>query len=554
MPTTLSFPVFCLTSDVDWASDDAVREFLALTSRYGIVPTIFATHPSQLLQDAQNGRTIDLGVHPNFLPGSSHGDDALSVIDHMCRLFPDATAFRAHAYFDNSVIATEMVRRGFTHDSNLGLYLQHNLVPLSHWSGLVRFPVFWEDDVHWMHTGGDWDVDRYLDDFLSPGLKIINVHPFSVAANIPNGDAYQSLKHRIATANADEIAAIRGEGAGVGTFLQQLLDALSARGERFYTLAELYHELVPNQLRPLADPAAGRQTEHTDKEHARYWTMSDQGRQELLRQDYEQRAATDPYATSRDVHLRELEIDSIQKQLGVKGRVLDLGCGNGYTLISLARNLTDWKMTGVDFSANLIAGAEALLEDAKSELRSTPQFMCADAIAYVEESEDDSIDYVITERFLINLPSKDHQREMLKQIYRILSPGGTLLMCEGEHEGFDQLNDLRENLGLLRVPATSKDNISPIRFNEQEVARLTSDIGFEHNDKLGYTTYFIISRVLHPLLSAPLAPRFDARINELARQIQQQLPYRPGYGSNVLWLLQKPRLTASDAADGQLHR
>jgi hypothetical protein len=72
-----------------------------------------------------------------------------------------------------------------------------------------------------------------------------------------------------------------------------------------------------------------------------------------------------------------------------------------------------------------------------------------------------------------------------------------------------------------------------------------SNIGFECADKLGYSQYFLVSRVLHPLLAAPQEPRFDAPINEKARQMQQQLPYEPGYGSNVLWVLEKPQSTGS---------
>jgi len=48
-----------------------------------------------------------------------------------------------------------------------------------------------------------------------------------------------------------------------------------------------------------------------------------------------------------------------------------------------------------------------------------------------------------------------------------------------------------------------------------------------------------MARVLHPLLVQPQRPRFDARINELAKEIQIHLPFEPGCGSNTLWILEK---------------
>jgi hypothetical protein len=112
-------------------------------------------------------------------------------------------------------------------------------------------------------------------------------------------------------------------------------------------------------------------------------------------------------------------------------------------------------------------------------------------------------------------------------------------MCEGSDVGFECLNDLREAVGLSRIPATSADNITAIRFNDEEIEHYARGLGFTVRQKLGYSTYFVISRVLHPLLVRPQRPRFDAPINELARRIQLHTPLEPGYGGNTLWVLEK---------------
>jgi SAM-dependent methyltransferase len=137
------------------------------------------------------------------------------------------------------------------------------------------------------------------------------------------------------------------------------------------------------------------------------------------------------------------------------------------------------------------------------------------------------------------MPSEQIQRDLVAEIHRILTPGGRLLMCEGSQDGFDALNDLRHAVGVDRIPATSADNVSALRFKDSEIEAYAAGLGFSVRSKLGFAQFFIMARALHPLLVQPQSPRFDARINELAKEIQMHLPFEPGYGSNTLWILEK---------------
>ena len=190
----INAPLFCLTSDVDWASDYCISELLQFARSLEIAPTIFATHTTPELSSG-----VEVGVHPNFLPGSSHGPDRASVINHMLGAFPQAKAYRSHHFVDSSDISYEMFQRGLVYDSNLCLPLQDGIVPLQMGSGPIRFPVFWEDDVHSSTNPSDWRVESYLERFTTEGLKIINVHPFFFAANIPNQEYYDKVKQHIKT-------------------------------------------------------------------------------------------------------------------------------------------------------------------------------------------------------------------------------------------------------------------------------------------------------------------------------------------------------------------
>jgi hypothetical protein len=238
LPDWRNEPVFALTSDTDWASEFAIERLLAFAGEREIRPTVFVTHKSAALQTANSAGTVDLGIHPNFLPGSSHGADVDAVIAHSFDLVPNTRLWRSHAFVDGTHVALKLHGAGIRIDSNVCLYLQRGLTPLEHWVGIRRFPVFWEDDVHW-HRGGAWSLAPYRDDFFSPGLKVVNVHPFIFALNVPDDRFYQSVKTHIPKLDADSAAKLRWRGPGPADFLAELTEAVASSGRRWYTLPEL---------------------------------------------------------------------------------------------------------------------------------------------------------------------------------------------------------------------------------------------------------------------------------------------------------------------------
>jgi ubiquinone/menaquinone biosynthesis C-methylase UbiE len=123
-------------------------------------------------------------------------------------------------------------------------------------------------------------------------------------------------------------------------------------------------------------------------------------------------------------------------------------------LCALGTFLDCWKMVGIDFAESLIRGAQAILTEYGRSLRSAPEFILGDAIAYIQSLPDSSVDCMLTERFLQNRPSRASQYEVIREAKRVLRPGGGLLMCEGSQGGFAALNDLRESVELSCIPAS----------------------------------------------------------------------------------------------------
>jgi SAM-dependent methyltransferase len=322
----------------------------------------------------------------------------------------------------------------------------------------------------------------------------------------------------------------------VRTFLCELIPRLRQDGIAFHTLSEVYQA----HKSALANPDAGRTERVSSAQYHAYRQGDEAAKQSALRDLYGGRNAADRYATSRDYNLRELEISAIANELKQEtpGRLIDFGCGNGYTLISLAHALKGWKFEGIDFTPSLIEGAHLLAAET-TFTDNAPQFFCADAIAHIRDMGAASIDATLTERFIVNLPSRQAQHDFISQIARVLRPGGLFLMCEGSREGHHALNRLRQACGLEAIPENSEDNLSSLRFNDVEIENFLKLAGFDLLAKRGFSSYFAMSRALHPAFVAPQQPRFKSRINDLARSIQEGLPFTPGLGSNVLWALRK---------------
>ena len=222
--------------------------------------------------------------------------------------------------------------------------------------------------------------------------------------------------------------------------------------------------------------------------------------------------------------------------------MLDLGCGNGYTDVAGTR-LEGWTFTGVDFAHSLITGAMTLLVSEPGPLRSLLEFVHADAMDILKGRpavDGLRVDRAIPAELCLDAGAgRDDPGH---------SPGagsgGRLLMCEGSADGFEGLNDLRDAVGLERIPATCRENVSAVRFDDAEVETRLDGLGFDLIAKEGFSTYFMLTRVLHPLLVAPSAPRFDARINDESRRLQLHTPFAPGYGGSVLWVCEKRQPSA----------
>ena len=103
------------------------------------------------------------------------------------------------------------------------------------------------------------------------------------------------------------------------------------------------------------------------------------------------------------------------------GRVLDLGCGYGAESIYLAKQ--GFNVTGIDINKGAIKFAR---DRAKKEQVKT-RFICADALEYLRDCQNESVDITASASFLHALKKQERQQH-IKQLLRVLKPDGYLYL------------------------------------------------------------------------------------------------------------------------------
>lgn len=258
--------------------------------------------------------------------------------------------------------------------------------------------------------------------------------------------------------------------------------------------------------------------------------------EETLRQRYEAIGAEgDERGTASDFQLRELEIRTAKSYVSDGSRVLDVGCGTGYSLRAYAN---EFKINGVgiDYAESMVQTAIERAEPARDMLKGTVSFRQASVLDL--PFEDNTFDTVTSARCLMALLDWDLQKRAMAEINRVLKPAGVLVMMEGTFQGLQRLNEMRERFGLEQIDATGKDRLITLKFDEPTLMEYGQEL-MEHVVTHRFGMYYLISRIVHPLLVGPEAPRYDARINDVARIIAEQIPDYEGLGHLAAFIWKK---------------
>jgi SAM-dependent methyltransferase len=238
-------------------------------------------------------------------------------------------------------------------------------------------------------------------------------------------------------------------------------------------------------------------------------------------------AVADDQVTHRDVWQRQLEIERLRQLLQPTDRVLDVGCGNGYTTRRLGQLVRE--IVGIDYS-------EAMIARAQQESEGLATFRVKNVLE-LGPADFGLFDVVITERCLINLDSWAAQQQALANIASVLPAGGRLLFVEGCRQGRERLDARRAAVGLSAMPKVWHN----IDFDEDATLAYLS-ASFEVERRLHFGVYDFVARIVHPLMVAPAAPSYDAPINAVASRLALTLDAFPEL-SRVLFLVLRKKAT-----------
>lgn len=223
-------------------------------------------------------------------------------------------------------------------------------------------------------------------------------------------------------------------------------------------------------------------------------------------------------ATAPDHHYRTLEVETILRVLGsMKNEfILDVGCGNGYTTLEIAKKFPEAVVTGIDFSGAMIA-------EAKKRIVPNVEFFEGDVLSLSRHKNlsPGYFDVVLSTRCLINLPNWEEQKIGILEMRKMLKPEGKLVLVENVKDGLDNLNDIRKKFGLDPIKVRWHNSYLPqaeIRaFFEQLKGHFLTT---EYVENIG-NMYYMASRVIYASLCKEqgIEPDYNNPINKIASQL-----------------------------------
>jgi SAM-dependent methyltransferase len=213
-----------------------------------------------------------------------------------------------------------------------------------------------------------------------------------------------------------------------------------------------------------------------------------------------------------DIFQRDLEYDYICRYLTKDMRVLEVGCGNGFStnrFRSLVRHIDAF-----DYSENMIERAKTIFGQTNNRFIHdnvlNPQYL------------DGPYDAVISVRVLINMRNLQEQALAIRNLVKFVKLKGILILAEGFRDGFASLNELRQRVGLPPLePAkinfySSQDDLLPILKKH-----------FQLEDKFHLGTYDYLTRVLYPLIVGTKNVKHNTSFSDKCAQLARE--FNPDY-------------------------
>ncbi len=166
---------------------------------------------------------IEIGVHPNFNEATLAQYE--SKLNDLLALYPRARGVASHAMMSSTPLLELFKRAGLQYDRNLLFYKQTPARAFYHYNGLLRLPIFWEDDI--------WFSQEPETPFVPETLLekqfhyLYNFHPVHLYLNTASAAHYASCKPHYHNPRA--LQRRRHTGYGVYSYFMDLVDSIAAQ-------------------------------------------------------------------------------------------------------------------------------------------------------------------------------------------------------------------------------------------------------------------------------------------------------------------------------------
>lgn len=231
---SVSEPV--ITLDIDWAPDFVIDWTAGCLVQAGVKATWFVTHASPAVDRLRrHGDLFELGIHPNFMQGSSHGAGYETVLQHCMDLVPDARSMRTHGLVQSTAIL-EAILHYTPIVSDVSIFLPHasSVSPCEYWwkgKCLTRIPYVWEDDFEMMRPKPVWRFESLVGG--KQGIVILAFHPIHLYLNHCTMSEYEELKRRckeLSGVRQEQVQDLTASGEGPRSMFQKVVEILRPSG------------------------------------------------------------------------------------------------------------------------------------------------------------------------------------------------------------------------------------------------------------------------------------------------------------------------------------
>jgi ubiquinone/menaquinone biosynthesis C-methylase UbiE len=151
----------------------------------------------------------------------------------------------------------------------------------------------------------------------------------------------------------------------------------------------------------------------------------------------------------------------------------------------------------------MIEGARQLLAKNYPMLSGRVHFKEASVTSLPYEAA--TFDVVTSHRCLMALLAWELQKQALKELHRVLKPGGVLVLMEGTFEGLERLNRMREAFKLEPIAPDGRERLITLKFHEAELLEFCRPY-FRTESIKRFCMYYFLTRIVQPLLVAPAKP------------------------------------------------